>query len=422
MEYKFAKEGGSVSLPDNNPPLPSFTFGSNTVLNEFNHFDTQAIRTGHRRTAEHEHGEPIFTTSSFVFDNAAQAAARFAGDEPGNIYARFTNPTTQAFEQRLAALEGGESCVATASGMSAIMAICVGLLKAGDHLVSSSSVFGTTTVLFEKYLPRFGIETTFTEMTDIESWKAAIQPNTKILFLETPSNPLTEIANIKALADLAHENDCLLVVDNCFCTPALQKPLSLGADLIVHSATKYLDGQGRIVGGAVVGNQQLVGEEIYGVIRTTGPTLSPFNAWIALKGLETLSLRMRAHSEQAFKLAQFLSAHNNVEKVYYAGLESHPQYELARQQQSDFGGIVSFIVKGGRKHAWKVIDDTRMLSITANLGDVKTTITHPATTTHGRLSDEQRKATGIEDGLIRVAVGLEDIDDIILDLSRGLDK
>lgn len=392
------------------------------MLNEFNHFDTQAIRTGHRRTAEHEHGEPIFTTSSFVFDNAAQAAARFAGDEPGNIYARFTNPTTQAFEQRLAALEGGESCVATASGMSAIMSICVGLLKAGDHLVSSSSVFGTTTVLFEKYLPRFGIETTFVQMTDIESWKSAIQPNTKILFLETPSNPLTEIADIKALADLAHENGCLLVVDNCFCTPALQRPLSLGADLIVHSATKYLDGQGRIVGGAVVGNQQLVGEEIFGVIRTTGPTMSPFNAWVALKGLETLSLRMKAHSEQALKLAQYLSAHDQVEKVFYAGLESHPQYELARQQQSDFGGIVSFVVKGGREAAWKVIDKTQMLSITANLGDVKTTITHPATTTHGRLSDEQRKLTGIEDGLIRVAVGLESIDDIILDLSRGLDS
>lgn len=392
------------------------------MSNEFNHFDTQAIRTGHRRTAEHEHGEPIFTTSSFVFDNAAQAAARFAGDEPGNIYARFTNPTTQAFEQRLAALEGGESCVATASGMSAIMAICVGLLKAGDHLVSSSSVFGTTTVLFEKYLPRFGIETTFVQMTDIESWKSAIQPNTKILFLETPSNPLTEIADIRALAGLAHENGCLLVVDNCFCTPALQRPLSLGADLIVHSATKYLDGQGRIVGGAVVGNQQLVGEEIFGVIRTTGPTMSPFNAWVALKGLETLSLRMKAHSEQALKLAQFLSTQSSIEKVFHAGLESHPQYELACKQQSDFGGIVSFVVKGGREAAWKVIDKTQMLSITANLGDVKTTITHPATTTHGRLSEEHRKLTGIEDGLIRVAVGLESIDDIILDLSRGLDN
>ncbi len=392
------------------------------MFNESSHFDTQAIRTGHRRTAEHEHGEPIFTTSSFVFDNAAQAAARFSGDEPGNIYARFTNPTTQAFEQRLAALEGGESCVATASGMSAIMSICVGLLKAGDHLLSSSSVFGTTTVLFEKYLPRFGIETTFVQMTDINSWKSAIQPNTKILFLETPSNPLTEIADIRALANLAHENGCLLVVDNCFCTPALQRPLSLGADLIVHSATKYLDGQGRIVGGAVVGNQQLVGEEIFGVIRTTGPTMSPFNAWVALKGLETLSLRMKAHSEQALKLAQFLSTQSSIKKVFHVGLESHPQYELACKQQSDFGGIVSFVVKGGREAAWKVIDNTQMLSITANLGDVKTTITHPATTTHGRLSEEHRNLTGIEDGLIRVAVGLEYIEDIILDLSRGLDN
>ncbi len=391
------------------------------MLDESTHFDTQAIRGGCRRTSEQEHGEPIFVTSSFVFDNAAQAAARFAGDEPGNIYARFTNPTTQAFERRLAALEGGESCVATASGMSAITAICIGLLEAGSHVVSSRSVFGTTTVLFEKYLPRFGIETSFVDMTDLNAWQEAIQANTRMLFLETPSNPLTELADISALADLAHENNCLLVVDNCFCTPALQKPLQLGADLVVHSATKYLDGQGRIVGGAVVGNQQLVGEELFGVIRTTGPTMSPFNAWVALKGLETLSLRMKAHSEQAGKLAQYFSDHAAVERVYYAGLESHPQYELACRQQSDSGGIVSFVVKGGREAAWKVIDETRLLSITANLGDVKTTITHPATTTHGRLSEEQRRLSGIEDGLIRVAVGLEDIEDIILDLSRGLD-
>ncbi len=391
------------------------------MVNEFNHFDTQAIRTGHRRTAEHEHGEPIFTTSSFVFDNAAQAAARFAGDEPGNIYARFTNPTTQNFEQRLAALEGGESCIATASGMSAIMAICVGLLKSGDHLLSSRSVFGTTTVLFEKYLPRFGIDTSFVDMTDLDDWKTAIQGNTRILFLETPSNPLTEIADIRALADLAHENGCLLVVDNCFCTPALQKPLVLGADLIVHSATKYLDGQGRVVGGAVVGNQQLVGEELFGVIRTTGPTMSPFNAWVSLKGLETLSLRMKAHSEQALTLAQFLSDHPSVERVYHAGLESHPQYGLASRQQTGAGGIVSFIVKGGREAAWNAIDSTQMLSITANLGDVKTTITHPSTTTHGRLSDEQKQLSGIGEGLIRVAVGLESIEDIITDISRGLD-
>lgn len=384
-------------------------------------FDTLAIRTGHRRTQEREHGEPIFTTSSFVFDSAAQAAARFSGDEPGNIYARFTNPTTQNFEQRLAALEGGESCIATASGMAAIMAICIGLLKSGDHIVSSRSVFGTTTVLFERYLSKFGINTTFVNLTDIESWKAATQSNTRLFFLETPSNPLTEVADIQLLADLAHSNNSLLVVDNCFCTPALQKPLKFGADLIVHSATKYLDGQGRTVGGAVVGSRQLVGEELFAVVRTTGPTMSPFNAWNALKGLETLSLRMKAHSEQAMILAQFLSDHSNVERVFYTGLPSHPQHQLAKQQQSDFGGVVSFVVKGGQEKAWNVIDQTHILSITANLGDVKTTITHPATTTHGRLSVEQKQLTGIEGGLIRLAVGLESIDDIMTDLSRGLD-
>lgn len=384
-------------------------------------FETRAIRTGHRRTQEREHGEPIFTTSSFVFDSAAQAAARFSGDEPGNIYARFTNPTTQNFEQRLAAMEGGESCIATASGMAAIMAICVGLLKSGDHIVSSRSVFGTTTVLFERYLSKFGIDTTFVNLTDIENWKSAAQSNTRLFFLETPSNPLTEVADIQLLADLAHNNNSLLVVDNCFCTPALQKPLNFGADLIVHSATKYLDGQGRTVGGAVVGNKQLVGEELFGVVRTTGPTMSPFNAWNALKGLETLSLRMKAHSEQAMILAQYLSDHPNIERVFYTGLPSHPQHELAKQQQSGFGGVVSFIVKGGREKAWNVVDQTNMLSITANLGDVKTTITHPATTTHGRLSAEQKQLTGIADGLIRVAVGLESIEDIITDLSRGLD-
>jgi len=385
------------------------------------HFDTLAVRSGHRRTAENEHAEPIFATSSFVFDNAAQAAARFSGDEPGNIYARFTNPTVQIFEKRLAALEGGESCVATASGMAAITAICIGLLSSGDHLVSSRSIFGTTTVLFDKYLPRFGIETSFVNLTDLSAWEAAIRPNTRLLFVETPSNPLTEIVDIAALADLAHNKGCLLVVDNCFCTPALQKPLQLGADLIVHSATKYLDGQGRIVGGAVVGGQQLVGEEIFGVLRSTGPTMSPFNAWVALKGLETLSLRMKAHSENALLLAQYLSDHAQVETVYHAGLASHPQHELAKQQQSGFGGVVSFVVRGGRNKAWKVIDNINMLSITANLGDVKSTITHPATTTHGRLSDQQKEQTGISEGLIRVAVGLESIDDIIADLGQALD-
>jgi O-succinylhomoserine sulfhydrylase len=384
-------------------------------------FDTLAIRSGHRRTAELEHSEAIFATSSFVFENAAQAAARFAGDEPGNIYSRFTNPTTQAFEERLAAMEGGQACVATASGMAAIMSLCVAMLQAGDHIVSSRSVFGTTTTLFDKFLPRFGIETSFVDLTDLDDWKQAIRGNTRFLFLETPSNPLMEIADIGALADLAHENKCLLVVDNCFCTPALQRPLELGADLIVHSATKYLDGQGRIVGGAVVGPKPLVNEDIFAVIRTTGPCMSPFNAWVALKGLETLTLRMNAQSQQANQLARFLQQHPAVERVYHPGLESHPRHELAKSQQSGFGGVVSFVVKGGRENAWRVIDATEMVSITANLGDVKTTITHPATTTHGRVSDEVKARTGIGEGLIRVAVGLESIDDIVADLSRGLD-
>ncbi len=384
-------------------------------------FDTLAVRSGQQRTSELEHSEAIFATSSFVFENAAQAAARFAGDEPGNIYSRFTNPTTQAFERRLAALEGGEACVATASGMAAIMSLCVALLQGGDHIVSSRSVFGTTTTLFDKYLPRFGIDTSWVGMNDLQEWKQAIRANTRLLFLETPSNPLTEVADISALADLAHENDCLLVVDNCFCTPALQRPLDFGADLVVHSATKYLDGQGRIVGGAVVGPWQLVAEEIFAVIRTTGPSLSPFNAWVALKGLETLNLRMNAHSQQGMQLANFLVEHSAVEQVFYPGLESHPQYQLAQLQQQGFGGVVSFVVKGGREDAWRVIDATQMLSITANLGDVKTTITHPATTTHGRVSDELKREVGITEGLIRVAVGLENIEDIVTDLSRGLD-
>ncbi len=383
-------------------------------------FDTLAIRTGHQRTGENEHSEPIFTTSSFVFDNASQAAARFGGDDPGNIYSRFTNPTVRTFEQRLASLEGAESCVATASGMAAIMAICIALLESGDHLVSSRSVFGTTTVLFDRYLPRLGIETSLIDMTDLDAWKAAIRPNTRMLFIETPSNPLTEVADISELANLAHEQGCLLVVDNCFCTPALQRPLQLGADLIVHSATKYLDGQGRIVGGAVVGDQQRVGEEVYAAIRTTGPTMSPFNAWVATKGLETLSLRMKAHSENAIELARYLSDHAAIDRVYHLGLPSHPQYDLAKKQQSGFGGIVSFVVRGGREKAWRVIDNTSMVSITANLGDTKTTITHPATTTHGRVSDEIKVLTGISEGLIRIGVGLESIDDIIADLEQGL--
>jgi len=384
-------------------------------------FDTLAIRSGQQRSSELEHNEAIFMTSSFVFENAAQAAARFAGDEPGNIYSRFTNPTTQAFERRLAAMEGGEACIATASGMAAITSLCIAMLRAGDHIVSSRSIFGTTTTLFDKYLPRFGIETSFVDLTDLEDWKQSIRTNTRLLFLETPSNPLSEIADIRQLADLAHENNCMLVVDNCFCTPALQRPLELGADIIVHSATKYLDGQGRIVGGAIVGPNPLVNEDIFGVIRSTGPSMSPFNAWVALKGLETLNLRMNAHSQNAIQLARFLQQHPRVERVFHPGLETHPQYELAKSQQYGFGGVVSFVVGGGRESAWKIIDSTELLSITANLGDVKTTITHPATTTHGRVSDELKARTGIEEGLIRIAVGLESIDDIIADLARGLD-
>ena len=318
-------------------------------------------------------------------------------------------------------MEGGEACVATASGMAAIMSLCVAMLSAGDHIVCSRSIFGTTTTLFDKYLPRFGIETSFVDLTDLDDWKNSIRANTRLLFLETPSNPLCEIADIRTLADLAHENKCLLVVDNCFCTPALQRPLDLGADVIVHSATKYLDGQGRIVGGAVVGPNPLVDEDVFGVIRTTGPSMSPFNAWVALKGLETLSLRMNAHSQRALELARFLQQHPCVERLYHPGLETHPQYELARSQQQGFGGVVSFVVKGGREAAWKLIDATRLLSITANLGDVKSTITHPATTTHGRVSNELKAKVGISEGLIRVAVGLESIEDIVDDLSRGLD-
>ena len=390
-------------------------------MNDAYGFETLAIRCGHERGPELEHNEPIYATSSFVFESAAQAAARFAGDEPGNLYSRFTNPTTRVFEQRLAALEGGEACIGTASGMAAIMSVCLGLLQAGDHIVSSRSIFGSTTALFEKYLPRFGIDTSFVEMTRIDEWQAAIRPQTRILFLETPSNPLTELADIATLAELAHDRGCLLVVDNCFCTPALQRPLLLGADLVVHSATKYLDGQGRVVGGAVVGDARRINEDIFGVVRTTGPSMSPFNAWIAGKGLETLHLRMQAHSRQAGLLAEYLDRHPRVERVFYPGLESHPQHDLARRQQSDFGGVVSFVVAGGRAAAWRLIDATRMLSITANLGDVKTTITHPATTTHGRVSEALKAQTGIEEGLVRIAVGLESIDDIIADLARGLD-
>jgi O-succinylhomoserine sulfhydrylase len=385
-------------------------------------FDTLAVRAGQHRTNELEHSEPIFPTSSYVFESAAAAAARFSGEQAGNIYSRFTNPTVRTFEERLAALEDGERCVATASGMSAIYACCAGLLKAGDHVVSSRSIFGTTTLLFTNYLEKFGIKSSFVALSDLAAWEQAIRPETRLLFLETPSNPLTEIADIAGLAQLAHANDCLLVVDNCLCTPALQRPLALGADIIIHSATKYLDGQGRCVGGAVVGREDVVGQEVYGFLRTCGPTMSAFNAWVFLKGLETLSIRMKAHCASAQVLAEWLQAQPAVSRVYYPGLESHPQHAMAARQQSGFGGIVSFEVQGGRPGAWKLIDSTRICSITANLGDTRTTITHPATTTHGRLTPEQRAEAGISDGLVRMAVGLEDVDDLCADLARGLEE
>ncbi len=383
-------------------------------------FDTLAVRAGQVRTAECEHSEAIFTTSSYVFASAAEAAAIFAGDQAGNVYSRFTNPTVRTFEQRLAALEGADSCVATASGMSAILSICMALLKSGDHIVSSRSIFGTTTGLFTNYLAKLGIETSFVDLPDYSAWESALRPETRLLFLETPSNPLTEMADIRELADLAHQNGCLLVVDNCFCTPALQQPIKLGADIVVHSATKFLDGQGRCVGGAVLGAKDVVGEEVFAFLRTAGPTMSAFNAWVFLKGLETLKLRMQAHSANTLALARWLEEQPAVKRVYYPGLESHPQHALAKTQQSDFGGLLSFELDGGKEAGWKLIDATRMISITANLGDTRTTITHPATTTHGRLTDEQRQQAGIDDGLIRVAVGLENINDVKADLARGM--
>lgn len=380
--------------------------------------DTLAVRAGQIRTDQLEHSDAIFPTSSFVYGSAAQAAARFGGEEPGNIYSRFTNPTVQAFEGRIAAMEGGERAVATASGMAAILSTCIALLKSGDHVVCSRGVFGTTNVLFQKYMARFGVETTFVGLTDLDEWSAAIRPETRMLFLETPSNPLCEVADLGALSRLAKANDAFLVVDNCFCTPVLQRPLELGADIVVHSATKYLDGQGRCVGGAVVGPNKLL-EEVYAFLRSAGPTMSPFNAWVFQKGLETLPIRMRAHCDNALELALWLEQKDAVETVYYAGLESHPQHELAKAQQSGFGGVLSFCLKGGRDEAWRFIDGTRMISITANLGDVKTTVTHPATTTHGRLSPEDKERAGITENLIRLSVGIEAVEDLKTDLDRG---
>ena len=383
------------------------------------HLDTLAVRAGIARTLEGEHAEPIFLTSSYVFDSAADAAARFAGNAPGNVYSRYTNPTVRAFEQRIAALEGAEQAVGTASGMAAILSTCMALLKSGDHVVCSRNVFGTTVNLFSKYLAKFGVEVSFVPLLAIDAWRAAIRPNTAMLFLETPSNPLCEVADLAAMSALARANDCLLVVDNCFCTPALQTPLALGADIVVHSATKYLDGQGRCVGGAVVGAARHM-EEVVTFLRTCGPTMSAFNAWVFLKGLETLRLRMEAHSRSALELAGWLQQQSAVERVFYAGLPDHPGYELACRQQRAFGGVLSFTVKGDRQQAWDFIDAVRIMSLTANLGDAKSTIVHPATTTHGRLTPQDRASAGVTDNLIRIAVGLEHVGDLQADLQRGL--
>ena len=380
---------------------------------------TIATRGGYQRTHENEQSEALFLTSSYVFESAEMAAQSFSDEVEGNIYSRYTNPTVRTFEQRLAALEGGEQGVATASGMAATLSVIMGLLKSGDHIVCSRDVFGSTRVMMDKYITKFGVDVSYVALADLSAWQNAIKPNTRMLFCETPSNPLAEIADLEAPSELAKKAQALLVVDNCFCTPVLQKPLQWGADIVVHSATKYIDGQGRALGGALVGSRQLM-EQVQGFLRAAGPTMSAFNAWLFLKGLETLQLRMQAHSANAAALAQWLLAHPKVSHVYYSGLPDHPGHKLAKKQQSDFGGVLSFTVDGGREAAWRVIDATQMLSLTANLGDTKTTIVHPATTTHGRLSDDERAEAGIEQGLIRVAVGLEDLTDIQNDLELGL--
>ena len=389
-------------------------------MDENHELATLGVRAGQARSEFHEHAEALFLTSSFVFDSAAQAAARFSGREEGFVYSRFSNPTVAMFQARLAALEGAEACVATASGMAAILSTVMGLLRSGDHVVCSNAVFGATVQLLSGILARFGVETTFVSPTDVVQWERAVRSTTKLLFVETPSNPLTAISDISALAALAKRSGALLAVDNCFCTPILQRPLELGADLVIHSATKYLDGQGRVLGGAVLGAKALVMDGIFGFLRTAGPSLSPFNAWVILKGLETLEIRMLRQSQSALELARWLDGHSNVERVYYPDLASHPQHALAMRQQRAGGAVVSFDVKGGREAAWRVIDSTRLVSITANLGDVKTTITHPATTTHGRISPEARAAAGIGEGLVRVAVGLEALADLKADIGRGL--
>ena len=388
-------------------------------------FDTLAVRAGVQRSNFNENSEALFLSSSFVHENAATAALRFSNQAPGYVYSRFSNPTVEMFQQRLAALEGGEACVATSSGMSAVLTVAMGLLKAGDHVVCSRSVFGAVITLFEKNLGRFGLQTTFVEATDLSAWEKAVKPNTKMLFLETPSNPLMEVLDVAALSKIAKKAGAVLVVDNCFCSPAVQRPLQLGADIVVHSATKYLDGQGRILGGAIVGSKELVMGEVHGFLRTAGPSMSPFNAWVALKGMETLGIRMEKQCDNALELARWLEKHPQVEKVYFPGLESHPQHELAKRQQSAggrflAGAVVTFTVKGGRAEAWRVVDGCKMISITANLGDTKSTITHPASTTHGRISPEARVAAGVVEGLLRVSVGLESVADIKKDLQNGL--
>ncbi|WP_027330894.1 O-succinylhomoserine sulfhydrylase [Marinimicrobium agarilyticum] len=381
--------------------------------------DTLAVRAGCHRTPEGEHSEAMFLTSSYVFGSAQEAADRFSGEVPGNVYSRYTNPTVRAFEERIAALEKADSAVATASGMSAILSTCMALLQVGDHILCSRSVFGTTTMLFTKYLQKFGVATTFVDPTDPAAWEQGFRANTRLVFVETPSNPLCDVVDLQKLADLTHTKGARLVVDNCFCTPALQRPIEFGADLIIHSATKYIDGQGRCLGGVVAGDRETIGD-VLAFIRSAGPTLSAFNAWVFLKGLETLRLRMEAHSRNAQALAEWLVERPEVEQVFYAGLPTHPGHELARKQQSAFGGVLSFQVKGDKAAAWKVIDNTRIFSLTANLGDAKSTIVHPATTTHGRLTPEQRAEAGVADNLIRLAVGLEDVEDLKRDLARGL--
>ena len=388
-------------------------------------FDTRAVRAGTLRSEFNEHGEALFLTSSFMFDSAAQAAARFAGDDEGFVYSRFANPTVRMFEQRLASLEGGEDCLATSSGMAAILATCLATLRAGDHVLCAAGVFGATTQLFSTLLSRFGIEVTYVRGADAQAWRNAVRPNTRLMYCESPSNPLMELVDLEAFAAAGRAAAALTVVDNCLCTPALQQPLRFGVDVVIHSATKSIDGQGRVLGGAIVGARSLVRDAVLPVLRTAGPSLSPFNAWVLLKGLETLSLRMRAESASAMLLARFLDQHPAVARVHYPGLESHPQHDLAQRQQQAGGTVLSFELHGPaddlRRRAWQVIDGTRLMSITANLGDTRTTITHPASTTHGRLSAQQRQEAAIGEGLVRIAVGLESVADLQQDLAAALD-